>query len=114
MILSDAFYVVIPLTNSVGNILLKLSTGEKKKGNLVPFLVMQLLGYSTFIIVMVFSYMFLLTHDANYFVMIFSLNYLVTVYVSRWFLKDAFTLRDVKYDFLVVVGIVVLYSGCHK
>lgn len=114
MILSDAFYVVIPFTNSIGNVLLKLSIEEKKKGIFMSFLVMQLLGYSTFITVMVFSYMFLLTHNVNYFVLIFSLNYLVTLYVSRWILKDTFTLRDVKYDFLVVVGIVVFYWGCQK
>lgn len=111
MILADAFYVAIPLTNSVGNILLKLSIGERKRGNISGFLLMQLFGYSTFIVVMFFSYLFLLSHDAHFFVLIFSLNYLATLYVSRWFLKEQFTLRDVKYDLLVVFGIVVFYLG---
>ena len=111
MSLSDAFYVAIPLTNSVGNILLKLSIGERERRNKSRFLLMQLLGYSTFIVVVFFSYLFLLSHDANFFVIIFSLNYLATLYVSRWFLKERFTLRDVKYDLVVVVGIVVFYLG---
>lgn len=111
MILADAFYVAIPLANSVGNILLKLSIGERERRNKSRFLLMQLLGYSTFIVVVFFSYLFLLSHDANFFVIIFSLNYLATLYVSRWFLKERFTLRDVKYDLVVVVGIVAFYLG---
>lgn len=114
MILADVLYVAIPFANSIGNVLLKLSVGEKQKGKQSHYVTMQLLGYGTFIVVMIFSYLFLLTHEAKFFVLIFSLNYLATLYVSRWFLNDAFTLRDVKYDLLVVFGIFVFYWGCVK
>lgn len=114
MILSDAFYVLIPLTNSLGNVLLKLSIGALEKGIRSKYWIMQALGYGTFVVVMLFSYLFLLTHDANYFVLIFSLNYLATLYVSRWFLREKFTLRDVKYDAFMVIGIVLFYLGCQK
>lgn len=114
MTLSDVFYVVIPFTNSLGNALLKLSIEKRKKINKQRFIMMQLMGYSTFVIVMVFSYMFLMTHAASLFVVIFSLNYLATLYVSRWFFKDNYAIRDVIYDALVVVGIVIFYWGCYQ
>jgi len=108
---SDLLYIVIPLTNSVGNVLLKLSISHKKNNNYSRFIVMQLAGYTTFIIVMALSYIFLLTHDASFFVLLFSLNYLVTLYASRWFLNEHYTSRDVIYDGLMVIGICIFYWG---
>jgi len=109
--LSDVFYVAIPLANSAGNVLLKLSVGEARKANRLRFLLLQFAGYGIFVMVAGFSYMFLMTHDASLFVVIFSLNYLTTLYASRWFLGEAYATRDVMYDALVIVGIVIFFSG---
>lgn len=111
MIPSDLFYIAIPLTNSAGNVLLKLSLFEREKGAWRWFLIMQSLGYATFLVVAVFSYLFLMSHDASLFVLIFSLNYLATVYVSRWFLEKKFLSKKIIYDILVVAGIVIFYWG---
>jgi hypothetical protein len=111
MIPSDALYAFIPLTNSVGNVLLKLSITERKRDNFFQFMVMQALGYSGLIGVMALTYVFLINHDASQLVLIFSLNYLATLYVSRWYFNDVYTLRDVRYDLLMVFGIVIFYFG---
>ena len=111
MITSDLLYVVIPLINSLGNVLLKLSIEEKRKNRQLRFIIIQLSGYSTFILVIIFSYIFLLTHNASLFVLIFSLNYLSTLYASRWILKDHYTTQSVMYDAVMVVGIVIFYFG---
>jgi hypothetical protein len=108
---ADLLYVVIPLLNSSGNILLKLSVNETKNGYWPRFILMQFAGYITFIVVLIFSYMFLMTHKASLFVLILSLNYLATIYMSRWFLERKFICRDMTYDALIVAGIFIFYWG---
>lgn len=111
MTLSDLLYLFIPATTTIGNILLKLSINQRKQGKLLNFYLAQLIGYSTFIIVVVLSNIFLLDHAASEFVVIFACNYLAVIYSSRWLFRERPSPKEVLYDLLIVVGIILFFMG---
>ena len=113
MLLTDGLYILIPVTNSIGNMLLKLSLSHRTEGRQQSFLLRQLSGYAMFVMVIVQSYLFLLDHSASVFVIILALNYLATIYSSRWFLKEHFTRREIISDAGMVAGIILFALGSH-
>jgi hypothetical protein len=103
----DAFYVVIPVANSVGNIALKLSVDRMKTHGRMQFALLQAVGYAIFVGVSASSYLYLVSHAASHFVIVLALNYLVTIYSARFLFDSRVSLRNFLCDCLMVAGMVV-------
>lgn len=108
---ADLLYLLIPFTNSLANILLKVSLRRRITGQTAHFILMQLAGYSLFVIVLAMGYVFLLRHEANHFIIILALNYLAAMYSSRLLLKEPWSLRDAGCDAWIATGIVIFSLG---
>lgn len=109
MTLGDAFYVVIPVANSLGNIALKLSVDRMKTHGWIRFALLQAVGYGIFVGVSACSYLYLVSHPASNFVVILALNYLVTMYSARLVFDRRVSTRNLLCDALMVAGMVVFY-----
>ena len=111
MQITDCLYFLIPITNSVGNILLKVSVNRRAVKSFSWFVAVQCCSYGIFILVVAQSYLFLLQHEAKVFVIILALNYLATIYSSRWLLQETFSRQEVVSDIMLAGGIALFALG---
>jgi len=92
---------------TLGQILLKIgaSNGAFLKNKF------SYMGYSSFLIVLGFSYLLMRIIEFKYFVIIMSTNYVSVTLVSTWFFNERFTLNKVIGSFLVTAGVAVFVMG---
>lgn len=107
MTATDAFYIFIPVANSLGNIALKLSVDRMKAHGRLQFALLQAVGYAIFVGVSACSYLYLVSHPASYYVVVLALTYLVTMYSARLLFDRRISLRNFLCDCLMVAGMVV-------
>lgn len=96
--------IIIILLTAVGQVLLKKGANLSKK---LFFNRYVFLGYSTFIIVILFSTILMKYLQLKYIAIIVSFNYLVTMIFATILLKEKITRKTVLACIIVVLGSVV-------
>ncbi|MNE75159.1 EamA-like transporter family protein [compost metagenome] len=98
--------LILVLVNSIAQVLLKL--GSTKTGNTAISLIniYILLGYALFFVSTILSVYLLKLMELKNFTLIISLNYVGTLILSRFFLKERFTVKKITATALIVLGVV--------